>query len=48
MIQDAQISNSFILFDDLNEAIQPLTITQISELIFKKGQDSNEERQENE
>jgi hypothetical protein len=37
MIQGAQISISFILFDDFNEAIQPLTITQLSELIFHTG-----------
>ena len=35
MIQGAQLSNSFILLMVLNEAEEPLTTTQISELISK-------------
>ena len=37
MIQGAQLSNSFILLMTLNEARQPLTTTQISELISKRS-----------
>ena len=37
MIQGAQISNSFILLMVLNEAIQPLSTTKISELISKRS-----------
>ena len=36
MIQGAQLSNSFILLMALNEAKEPLTTTQISELISKR------------
>jgi hypothetical protein len=36
MIQGAQLSNSFILLMVLNEAKEPLTTTQISELISKR------------
>ena len=37
MIQGAQLSNSFILLMVLNEAKEPLTTTQISELISKRS-----------
>jgi hypothetical protein len=37
MIQGAQLSNSFILLMILNEAKEPLTTTQISELISKRS-----------
>ena len=37
MIQGAQLSNSFILLMVLNEANEPLTTTQISELISKRS-----------
>jgi hypothetical protein len=37
MIQGAQLSNSFILLMVLNEAEEPLTTTQISELISKRS-----------
>ena len=37
MIQGAQLSNSFILLMVLNEAREPLTTTQISELISKRS-----------
>jgi hypothetical protein len=37
MIQGAQLSNSFILLMVLNEADEPLTTTQISELISKRS-----------
>jgi DNA-binding PadR family transcriptional regulator len=37
MIQCAQLSNSFILLMVLNEAKEPLTTTQISELISKRS-----------
>jgi hypothetical protein len=36
MIQGAQLSNSFILLMALNEAKEPLTTTQICELISKQ------------
>ena len=39
MIQGAQLSNSFILLMVLNEAKEPLTTTQISELISKRSRD---------
>ena len=37
MIQGAQLSNSFILLMVLNEAKEPLTTTQISELVSKRS-----------
>jgi DNA-binding PadR family transcriptional regulator len=37
MIQGAQLSNSFILLMILDEAKEPLTTTQISELISKRS-----------
>src|SRR5215469_7506464 len=37
MIQGAQLSNSFILIMVLNETKEPLTTTQISELISKRS-----------
>ena len=37
MIQGAQLSNSFILLMVLSEAKEPLTTTQISELISKRS-----------
>jgi hypothetical protein len=37
MIQGAQLSNSFILLMVLNEAKEPLTTTQLSELISKRS-----------
>jgi hypothetical protein len=37
MIQGAQLSNSFILLMVLNEVNEPLTTTQISELISKRS-----------
>jgi hypothetical protein len=37
MIQGAQLSNSFILLMVLNESKEPLTTTQISELISKRS-----------
>jgi hypothetical protein len=37
MIQGAQLSNSFILLMVLNEAKEPLTTPQISELISKRS-----------
>jgi hypothetical protein len=37
MIQGTQLSNSFILLMVLNEAKEPLTTTQISELVSKRS-----------
>jgi predicted Zn-ribbon and HTH transcriptional regulator len=39
MIQGAQLSNSFVLLMVLSEAKEPLTTTQISELISKRSKD---------
>ena len=37
MIKGAQLSNSFILLKGLNEAKEPLTTTQISEIVSKRS-----------
>jgi DNA-binding PadR family transcriptional regulator len=37
MVQGAQLSNSFVILMALNESEQPLTTTQISEIISKRS-----------
>src|SRR5205085_8053491 len=37
MVQDAQLSNNFVILMALNESEQPLTTTQISEIISKRS-----------